>query len=85
MFLFIFGLLVGVLGIFVASMRSGVKFHVDLSFQNVKRTILDPFREKTFRMCRHQNMQMQSTETTKTTETTETTETTQTTETTKTA
>ena len=46
MFFFIFGLLVGVLGILVASMRSGVKFHVDLSFQNVKRTILDPFREK---------------------------------------
>ena len=49
MFLFIFGLLVGVLGILVASMRSGVKFHVDLSFQNVKRTILDQFREKNVR------------------------------------
>ena len=46
MFFFIFGLLVGVLGILVASMRSGVKFHVDSSFPNVKRTILDPFREK---------------------------------------
>ena len=46
MFFFIFGHLVGVLGILVASMRSGVKFHVDLSFQNIKWTILDPFREK---------------------------------------
>ena len=39
-------LLVVLIDFLVASMRFAVKFYVDLWSQNVKRTILDPFREK---------------------------------------
>ena len=49
MFFFIFDYLVGVLGILVASMRSGVKFCVDWGGREVEGTILDPFREKSVR------------------------------------
>ena len=46
MFFFIFGLLVGVFGILVASMRSGVKIYVEWCSRKVEGTILDPYREK---------------------------------------
>ena len=46
MFFFVFGLLVGVLGILVASMRSGVKFCAEWCSREVEGTILDPFCEK---------------------------------------
>ena len=49
MFSFIFGLLVGVLGILVASMRSGVKFCAEWCSREVEGTILDPLREKNVR------------------------------------
>ena len=45
MFFFIFEFLVVLIDIFISSMRSGVKFYIDLAGREVERTILDPFRE----------------------------------------
>ena len=45
MFFFIFEFLAVLIDIFISSMRSGVKFYVDLGGREVERTILDPFRE----------------------------------------
>ena len=49
MFFCIFWLLVGVLGILVASMRSGVKFCAEWCCREVEGTILDSFCEKNVR------------------------------------
>ena len=46
MFFFIFDFLAVLIDIFISSMRSGVKFYVDLGGREVERTILDPFRDK---------------------------------------